>query len=203
MADFPLTYTNIAGSSVTIQPRSVEVELNQRTVRTQSLSGRQQVRTFGTSYYTVTVNFPPMIDEDRQQVTGKLASLRGGVGTFTINPVNFTNTLDTSEDTENLNTSFTGAVGVTAVTTAGSDEFRPGDYFKFSNHTKTYMVTSCSGQTLNFEPFLQTAVSQASGHTIQSGSNFFMTCRLADDTVTYSQGADGFNSISFTAIEAI
>lgn len=203
MADFPLTYTNVAGASVTIQPRSVEVELNQRTVRTTSLSGRQQVRSFGTSFYEVTVTFPPLIDEDRQQVIGKLASLRGGVNTFTINPVNFTNTLDTSSDTENLNTSFTGAVGVTSVTTAGSDEFRPGDYFKFSNHTKTYMVTSCTGQTLNFEPFLQTAVAQASGHTIQSGSNFFMTCRLADDSVVYSQGADGFNQISFTAIEAI
>lgn len=203
MADFPLTYTNVAGASVTIQPRSVEVELNQRTVRTTSLSGRQQVRSFGTSFYEVTVTFPPLIDEDRQQVIGKLASLRGGVNTFTINPVNFTNTLDTASDTENLNTSFTGAVGVTSVTTAGSDEFRPGDYFKFSNHTKTYMVTSCTGQTLNFEPFLQTAVAQASGHTIQSGSNFFMTCRLADDSVVYSQGADGFNQISFTAIEAI
>jgi len=203
MADFPLTYTNVAGASVTVNPSQVQVELNQRTVRTTSLSGRQQVRSFGTSYYNVTLTFPPMIEEDRAQVKAKLTSLRGGVNTFTIATDNFTSKKGSSTAEEELGTGFSGAVGVTQVTTAGSNEFKPGEYFKFSNHTKVYQVITCSGTTLTFEPFLQTAVAQGSGHDIRSGANFIMTCRLADDNISYSQGVDGLSRISFTAIEAI
>ena len=203
MADFPLTYTDVSGASVTISPSTVDVELNQTTVRTTSLSGRQQVRSFGTSSYIVTLNFPPLDEEDRAQIKAKLTSLRGGVNTFTIATDNFTSKKGTSTAEEELGSSFTGAVGVTQVTTIGSNEFKPGEYFKFSNHNKVYQVITCSGTTLTFEPFLQTAVAQSSGHDIRSGANFIMTCRLADDNISYSQGADGFSKISFTAIEAI
>ena len=203
MADFPLTYTDVSGASVTISPSTVDVDLNQTTVRTTSLSGRQQVRSFGTSSYIVTLNFPPLDEEDRAQIKAKLTSLRGGVNTFTIATDNFTSKKGTSTAEEELGSSFTGAVGVTQVTTIGSAEFKPGEYFKFSNHNKVYQVITCSGTTLTFEPFLQTAVAQSSGHDIRSGANFIMTCRLADDNISYSQGADGFSKISFTAIEAI
>ena len=192
----------MAGSSVTIDPTSVEVQLNQRTVRTTSLSGRQQVRSFGTSYYTVTVNLPPMIEEDFEQVKAKLTSLRGGVNTFTLATKPFTNKrVDGRTDAQEDISSSSTAIGSTSITTVGSDEFKPGEYFKFSNHTKMYQVISCSGQTLTFEPFLQTAVTNS--HTIKSGSSNQMTCRLADDNISYKQGADGLTRISFTAIEAI
>ena len=203
MADFPLTYTDVSGASVTISPSTVDVDLNQTTVRTTSLSGRQQVRSFGTSSYIVTLNFPPLDEEDRAQIKAKLTSLRGGVNTFTIATDNFTSKKGTSTAEEELGSSFTGAVGVTQVTTIGSNEFKPGEYFKFSNHNKVYQVITCSGTTLTFEPFLQTAVAQSSGHDIRSGANFIMTCRLADDNISYSQGADGFSRVSFTAIEVI
>ena len=202
MADFPLTYTNVAGSSVTIDPTSVEVQLNQRTVRTTSLSGRQQVRSFGTSYYTVTVNLPPMIEEDFEQVKAKLTNLRGGVNTFTLATKPFTNKrVDGRTDAGEAISSSSTAIGATSITTSGSDEFKPGEYFIFSNHSKMYQVITCSGQTLTFEPFLQTAVTNS--HTIKSGSSNQMTCRLADDNISYKQGADGLTRISFTAIEAI
>ena len=201
MADFPLTYTNVAGDSVTVTPASVEVDLNQRTVRTTSLSGRQQVRSFGTSYYVVTLNFAPLIEEDFEQVKAKLTSLRGGVNTFTIATKPFTNKRITGRTDAGEAMPGSASVGATSVTTTGSNEFTPGEYFIFSNHTKMYQVISCSGTTLTFEPFLQTAVTNS--HTIKSGSSNQMTCRLADDNITYSQGADGFTRISFTALEAI
>ena len=203
MADFPLTYTNVAGSSVTINPSSVEVSLNQRTVRTTSLSGRQQVRSFGTSYYNVTVNLPPLQDEDFEQIKAKLTSLRGGIGTFTLATIPFTNKRVTgrTDANEGIASSST-AIGATSITTASpGNEFKPGEYFKFSNHNKMYQVITCSGTTLTFEPFLQAVVT--SSHHIDSGSANFMTCRLADDNISYRQGADGFTRISFTAIEAI
>ena len=158
MADFPLTYTNVAGDSVTVTPASVEVDLNQRTVRTTSLSGRQQVRSFGTSYYVVTLNFPPLIAEDFEQVKAKLTSLRGGVNTFTIATKPFTNKRITGRTDAGEAMPGSASVGATSVTTTGSNEFAPGEYFIFSNHTKMYQVISCSGTTLTFEPFLQTAV---------------------------------------------
>ena len=131
MADFPLTYTDVSGASVTISPSTVDVDLNQTTVRTTSLSGRQQVRSFGTSSYIVTLNFPPLDEEDRAKIKAKLTSLRGGVNTFTIATDNFTSKKGTSTAEEELGSSFTGAVGVTQVTTIGSAEFKPGEFFKF------------------------------------------------------------------------
>ena len=199
MADFPLTYTNVAGASATVTPSSVEVELNSRTVRTTSISGRQQVRSFGTSYYVVTLNFPPLIEEDRAQVKAKLTALRGGVNTFTIATKNFTDKKGTSGVSEGIASS--AAIGATTVTMDNSNEFKPGEYIKFSNHTKAYQVISHSGTTLTIEPPLQTAITGSD--TVESGSNFTMTCRLADDNISYTQGADGFSRIQFTAIEAV
>lgn len=199
MADFPLTYTNVAGASATVTPSSVEVELNSRTVRTTSISGRQQVRSFGTSYYVVTLNFPPLIEEDRAQVKAKLTTLRGGVNTFTIATKNFTDKKGTSTASEGIASS--AAIGATTVTMDNSNEFKPGEYIKFSNHTKAYQVISHSGTTLTIEPPLQTAITGSD--TVESGSNFTMTCRLADDNISYTQGADGFSRIQFTAIEAV
>tara|TARA_R100000278_G_scaffold3313_1_gene6073 strand:+ start:219 stop:818 length:600 start_codon:yes stop_codon:yes gene_type:complete len=199
MADFPLTYTNVAGASATVTPSSVEVELNSRTVRTTSISGRQQVRSFGTSYYVVTLNFPPLTEEDRAQVKAKLTALRGGVNTFTIATKNFTDKKGSSSASEGIASS--AAIGATTVTMDNSNEFKPGEYIKFSNHTKAYQVISHSGTTLTIEPPLQTAITGS--HTVESGSNFTMTCRLADDNISYTQGADGFSRIQFTAIEAV
>ncbi len=199
MADFPLTYTNVAGASATVTPSSVEVELNSRTVRTTSISGRQQVRSFGTSYYVVTLNFPPLIEEDRAQVKAKLTTLRGGVNTFTIATKNFTDKKGTSSASEGIASS--AAIGATTITMDNSNEFKPGEYIKFSNHTKAYQVISHSGTTLTIEPPLQTAITGSD--TVESGSNFTMTCRLADDNISYTQGADGFSRIQFTAIEAV
>ena len=199
MADFPLTYTNVAGASATVTPSSVEVELNSRTVRTTSISGRQQVRSFGTSYYMVTLNFPPLTEEDRAQVKAKLTTLRGGVNTFTIATKNFTDKKGTSSASEGIASS--AAIGATTVTMDNSNEFKPGEYIKFSNHTKAYQVISHSGTTLTIEPPLQTAITGSD--TVESGSNFTMTCRLADDNISYTQGADGFSRIQFTAIEAV
>lgn len=199
MADFPLTYTNVAGASATVTPSSVEVELNSRTVRTTSISGRQQVRSFGTSYYVVTLNFPPLTEEDRAQVKAKLTALRGGVNTFTIATKNFTDKKGTSGVSEGIASS--AAIGATTVTMDDSNEFKPGEYIKFSNHTKAYQVISHSGTTLTIEPPLQTAITGSD--TVESGSNFTMTCRLADDNISYTQGADGFSRIQFTAIEAV
>lgn len=206
MATFPLTYTNVAGSSVTVNPASVQVELVSRTIRTTSLSGRQQVRSFGTSYYNVTVNFPPLIEEDFEQVKAKLTALRGGIGTtLTLATKPFTNKrVSGRTDAGEAISSSSTAIGSTSITTVGSNEFKPGEYFTFSGpsgHTKMYQVITCSGTTLTFEPFLQAVVTNS--HTIKSGSSNQLTCRLADDNITYSQGADGFTKISFKAIEVI
>ena len=202
MATFPLTYTNVAGTSVTIDPSSVEVTLNARTIRTTSLSGRQQVRSFGTSYYVVKVNFPPLIEEDFEQVKAKLTQARGGINTITLATKPFTNKRVTgrTDANEGIGSSSTSA-GSTSITTSNSDEFKPGEYFKFSNHSKVYQVISCIGATLNFEPGLLTTVTNS--HHIDSGSAMEITCRLSEDTISYSQGANGLTRISFTAIEAI
>lgn len=194
MADF----NDILGSDAT-EIQAVELISFQPTVRTQSLSGRSQVRTFGGQLFSMKITMPPLVATDLRKVYGFLVKQKGGFSSFTIAPHNLKQVGGTQGTSETISSG--GAIGATSVTTTNSNKFVAGDVFKFSNHDKTYMVTACSGQTLSFEPGLLTAVTGS--HTIKSKADYFMTVRLDGDTFTYQQGNDGFGTIEFDIIEAV
>jgi hypothetical protein len=193
MADF----NNILPSGVDIQ--AIEFKSNQPTVRTQSFSGRIQTRTFGGQYWSARIEMPPMTQTDLRTVYAFLVKQKGSASTFTIAPYNLQQVSGTQSASEAITTG--ASIGATAVTTTGSNEFAVGDMIKFSNHSKAYMVTEVSGQTLTFEPGLVSAVT--SSHTIESKGNFDMTVRLEGDDFTYKTGNDLFASLKFDIVEAV
>ena len=180
--------------------KSISLQSNQQTVRTQALSGRTQVRSFGGQYFSGTIVFPALNPADSRKVFNFLVSKRGSLTQFTIAPYNMTQVSGSQSTSEAISTG-TYAVGNRSVTTVGSSEFAAGDLIKFSNHTKAYMVTSHSGNTLNFEPGLVTAVTNA--HTVESGSNFFMTVRIDNDINQLEMNESTFSNIKFNFFEVV
>jgi hypothetical protein len=201
MADFnTMLATLSAGSDANIT--AIEFQSNQPTVRTQSLSGRTQTRTFGGQVWSATITMPPLTQADLRKVYAFLVKQKGSASTFTIAPINLTDASGTQSASETIATG--ASVGANAVTTSGSNQFAVGDMIKFSGptgHTKAYMVTQVSGQTLTFEPGLVSAVT--SSHTIESKGNFDMTVRLDGDEFKYAIDNTNLGSIEFSIVEAI
>lgn len=193
MADF----NNMLPSGVDIQ--AIEFKSNQPTVKTQSLSGRTQTRTFGGQFWSATIEMPPLTQEDLRVVYAFLVKQKGSASTFTISPYNLQQSSGTQSASEAITTG--AGLGANSVTTTGSNEFSVGDMINFSNHTKAYMVTQVSGQTLTFEPGLLTAVT--SSHTVESKGNFELTVRLEGDEFMYSTGNDLYSRLKFDIVEAI
>tara|TARA_A100001201_G_C4091005_1_gene202050 strand:+ start:1630 stop:2220 length:591 start_codon:yes stop_codon:yes gene_type:complete len=196
MADF----NDILGSDAT-HIQAVELISFQPTVRTQSLSGRSQVRTFGGQLFSMKIQMPPMTASDLRKVYGFLVSKKGGFSSFTIAPHNLKQVGGTQGTSVGCGA---GAIGATSITLdSGTGLYKMGDMIKFSGHDKAYMISQDQGgtTTINFEPGLIAAV--GSSETIESGSAFEMTVRLDGDTFTYQQGNDGYGTIEFDVIEAV
>lgn len=179
--------------------KSITLVSNQPTVTTQTLSGRTQVRSFGGQFYSGTITFPALNRADTRKVYGFLLSKRGSLTQFTIAPHPFTQVTGSQSASEGLASG--ASVGARSVTTTGSNEFAAGDLIKFSNHTKAYMVTSVSGQTLNIEPGLISAVT--TGHTVESGTNFFMTVRIDGDANSFEMNEASISNIKFNFYEVV
>ncbi len=186
----------------TVDIRALQLQSNQSTIVTTSLSGRSQVRSFGGQFWSGQVDMPPMTETETRKIYGFLISKRGAFTSFTIAPANLTTVTGTQSASEALSAG--NSVGGRTVTTVGSNEFGIGDMIKFSgptNHNKAYMVTACSGNTLTFEPGL-TAVVTAS-HTVESKENFELTVRLDGDVFGYDMGPDRFSNLKFKFFEAV
>ena len=209
MADF----NNILPTGCDIQ--SIEFISNQPTVATQSLSGRQQIRSFGGQYWSAKITMAPMVRRDLRKVYGFLIKQKGSFNTFTIAPTNTTEvggfdsgTLVTASTTEDIKTTSTTAqlaVGSTSVELTNVSKFFAGDMIKFSNtgHTKAYMITQDQGadNTINFQPGLVKAI--ANTDNVLSGSNFELTVRLVGDNFGYDVDETGLGVIEFDVVEAV
>jgi len=199
--DFNTMLTTSPSLDVDIQ--AIELTSTQPTLRSQTLSGRTQVRSFAGQFFTARIIMPPLTQSQLRRVYAFLVQQQGGKSSFTIAPTNLQEVGGTQTNEEDLGTGATASVGATTVTTDGSNIFKPGDMFNFNNHEKAYMVIDHNGTTLTFEPGVIVAQSQLSGHTIRSKDNFKMTVRLANDDFTYRIGPDGFAKLQFDIVEAV
>ena len=202
MADF----NDILPTGVDIQ--SMEFISNQATVATQSLSGRQQIRSFGGQYWSARITMSPMTRDDLRQVYAFLIKQKGSFTTFTIAPTNLTEVSGSGDGDVALGG--TSAIGTTTLTLGAStaNQYKAGDMIIINPsggtpvHTKAYMVTdNNTNATLNIEPELVVAVE--ADDTIYSYTNFKLTVRLVGDTYSYNVDETGFGVLEFDVVEAI
>lgn len=182
--------------------QAIELTSNQPSVQTQSISGRRQVRSFASQFYSAKITLPPMTETDVRKVYAFLVRQQGAKETFTIAPANLKNVTGTQSASEPVQAGTTGDSSIDI--DSGFGKFKMGDMIKFSGHSKVYMITEDQGgasTTINFEPPLVADVGGT--ETIESGSNFVMTVRLTGDKYSYTLDHEGFGYIEFDIVEAI
>jgi len=134
----------------------------QKTLISESASGKKLVRQIDGQKFGFTAN---IIIAKRSDVYGELMAFimkqRSSKENFTIIPPEIEDARGTASGTPNG----TASAGSTSITLGGSGSgtLKAGDFIKFTNHTKVYMVvedqSDISTGTLTIEPPLRTAVS--------------------------------------------
>ena len=137
---------------------AIDVRLNYNNVRSQTRSGRTQVRNIGAALWSFTAKYSSLTRAQMAPIYAFLAGTQGGTDSFSITPPVI------SDSTGNA----TGALRVNGAHSAGdntvamdgiSGTVKAGDFIKFDNHTKVYMVVAdFSSGTMTIEPALHEAV---------------------------------------------
>lgn len=136
----------------------------QKTLLSKSASGKRFARQIDGQRFAFTAN---IITAKRNDVYGELMAFimkqRSSKETFTIIPPEISNARGTASGTPNG----TASAGATSITLGGTGTgtLKAGDFIKFANHSKVYMVVAdqsdISTGTLTIEPPLTTAVSSS------------------------------------------
>ena len=140
------------------------IKSNQTTILSKSLSGKKLARQLDNQRWSFTVQ---IITAKRSDVYGDLMAFilkqRSGKENFTIVPPEIEDARGTASGTPNG----TASAGATSITLGGSGTgtLKAGDFIKFANHNKVYMVVAdqndISTGSLTIEPPLTTAVSSS------------------------------------------
>lgn len=193
----------------TKKPRVFNFSSNRPNTTAYTLSGKRSVKQFAAQYFSFSVQLPPMNQSDFMPFYAFLTKQKGSFETFT-----FEYPLDNQgADKDQTDIQVTGALsigsssiamhGFTADTTG---VLKAGDFIKFANDTKIYMVTADAdstaggGASIQIEPPLQDAVVINEAVTVNKPS--FKVALMQDD-VMYSTDASGFFSLSFDVREVL
>jgi len=140
------------------------IKSNQTTILSKSVSGKKLARQLDNQRWSFTVQ---IITAKRSDVYGDLMAFilkqRSGKENFTIVPPEIEDARGTASGTPNG----TASAGATSITLGGSGTgtLKAGDFIKFANHSKVYMVVAdqndISTGSLTIEPPLTTAVSSS------------------------------------------
>jgi len=146
------------------QFQTLGIKSIQKTLISKSASGKKLARQIDGQRWSFTAN---IITGKRSDVYGELMAFivkqRSGKENFTIVPPEISNARGTASGTPNG----TASAGATSITLGGSGTgtLKAGDYIKFANHDKVYMVvedqSDISTGTLTIEPPLREAVSSS------------------------------------------
>lgn len=148
----------------TAQFKTLGIKSIQNTIISKSVSGKKLARQIDGQRWAFTID---IITAKRSDVYGELMAFivkqRSGKENFTIVPPEIENARGTASGTPNG----TASAGATSITLAGTGTgtLKAGDFIKFANHDKVYMVVSdqsdISTGTLTIEPPLTTAITNS------------------------------------------
>jgi len=145
-------------------PRSAKISSQQNTIVSVTSSGRKQARQIDGQRFTITLQYPPMSRSEFSPIKAFIMKQRSQLESFTVIPPA---TESDAQGTASGTPTGTASAGATSITLGGSGSgtLKAGDYIKFANHNKVYMVVTdqsdISTGTITIEPPLTTAVSGA------------------------------------------
>ncbi len=195
----------------TKKPRVFNFSSNRPNTTAYTLSGKRSVKQFAAQYFSFSVQLPPMNQSDFMPFYAFLTKQKGSFGSFTFEyPLDNqgadkgqTDILVNALSGLSIGSSTIAMDGFTASTTG---VLKAGDFIKFANDTKIYMVTAdansnASGEAdILIEPPLQDALVNNEAVTVNKPS--FKVALMQDD-VMYSTDASGFFTLSFDVREVL
>lgn len=185
----------------------IQVQSIEPTLVSTTISLKRQVRSRGGQRWMLNVSFPPMTRAEFAPIYAFSVKQKGQYETFTYVPPTISTTRGSSGETPVVNGAISaGAVtaSVDGLTASTSNILRAGDFIKFSDHTKIYMVTDDmssdgSGEaTLNFHPAATEAIPDDATITIASVP---FTVSFQDDVREFGTNITNLYSYEINLIE--
>ena len=181
--------------------QAINIESKHSNVKSETVSGRMQVRTLGGQRWSFTAKYNPMTRTEFNPVYAFVISQQGMLGTFSITPPVVSST--SGDATGSMTVSSTGTVGANAVAITGiTGTVKAGDFVKFAGHSKVYMVTAdrAGAGLMSIEPSLVSSVASSEAVTYNSVP---FNMRLANDIQTYSLSSNEYYEYEIDMIEVL
>ena len=179
----------------------ITIKNNQPNITTISTSGRRQVKSQQTQFWSFNAAYPAMKRSDWAPIAAFIAKQRGSTESFTVVLPEYSYTQGnlTTQTVSTVNNETAGAtqIEVTSSALTQTDSLKAGDFIRFKHasdpnqgYNKVYMVTDdvdfASGQaTINIEPGLTSDV--AAGYLVQYNGVEF-TVFLPNDVQEFNTG---------------
>jgi hypothetical protein len=189
-------------------PADIKVSSFTPTLVSQTQSLKRQVRRRGGQRWAFDVNYPPMTRSEFAPVYAFCISQRGQYETFTFVPPVVSDPQGTATGTPVVNGAH--SAGDTTIATDGwtnsTQILKAGDFIKFANHSKVYMIVSDSSSdgsgeaNLVIEPPLMAALSDNEAIT---ANDVPFTVALTTDSQEYAAGPPDTYDFSIQLIEVI
>ena len=183
-------------------PRLAKILSQQNTIVSVTSSGRKQARQIDGQRFTITLQYPPMSRSEFSPIKAFIMKQRSQLESFTVIPPA---TESDAQGTASGTPTGTASAGATSITLGGSGSgtLKAGDYIKFANHNKVYMLVADSSDistgTLTIEPPLRTAVS---GQNITYDDVPF-TVSLTSDIQEYNIGTTNLYVYELDVVEVL
>ena len=181
--------------------RSASINSQQNTIVSVTSSGRKQARQIDGQRFAITLQYPPMTRSEFAPIKAFIMKQRSQLESFTVIPPTESDALGTAAG---LPTG-TASAGATSITLGGTGTgtLKAGDYIKFANHDKIYMVVAdqsdISTGTLTIEPPLRTAVSATD--IVYDDVPF--TVSLTNDIQEYNIGTTNLYAYELDVVEVL
>ena len=174
--------------------QSVSIKTNNPNITTISTSGRRQVKTQQSQFWSFTAAYPPMNRSQFGPIAAFVTKQRGAFESFTMILPDYSTTSG-ALTTQSVTTTNSEALGATAIELSVgasltlSGALKAGDFVKFTGHNKVYMIVddvdfSGGSATMNIEPGLVVAV----------GSGVVIDYKDVEFTVFLSNDVQEFNT---------
>lgn len=180
---------------------AINVDSISANIRSETRSGRMQVRSIGAQRWRFTARYNDLTRDDFAPVYAYIMATGGGLESFDIVPPVIS---DTSGDaTGIMRVNGNHLAGDSTISVDGfTGTIKAGDFIKFASHTKVYMVTAdlAGAGTLNISPAL---LEPTLNNDVVTYNNVPFTMRVSNDTQRFSAGAGDRYRYEVDMIEVI
>ena len=184
-------------------PAPSEVDISSQSLTRISVthSGKRQVRSSDSQRWSIRATYSSQSRSDFGPLLAFAVSQEGSYGSFTFRPTGFSSTSGDATSVATVDNAEGYSAGTSTVAADGLDaELKAGDFIKFANHDKVYLLTSDGTDSLSFTPDLVSSV--VDGEQITHADVPF-TVAFASDMLSFSSSKDGRALFSVDLVEVL